>query len=157
MGLDMYLSARKVLTEYSFENGKNTEAINNVLSAIGWERSDMTFDSPVISVELPVMYWRKANHIHRWFVDNIQDGDDDCGTYQVSRQDIQELTDLCAEALADKDNAEDILPRESGFFFGSTDYDEWYWEQTQDTYDTLSKILANPKLEGCSFEYSSSW
>ena len=25
-----------------------------------------------------VGYWRKANQIHNWFVENVQDGEDDC-------------------------------------------------------------------------------
>jgi hypothetical protein len=38
-----------------------------------------------------VMYWRKANQIHKWFVDNVQDGVDDCKEYWVSEEKLQEL------------------------------------------------------------------
>ena len=30
-------------------------------------------------------YWRKANQIHKWFVDNVQGGIDDCRPYPVSQ------------------------------------------------------------------------
>ncbi len=45
------------------------------------------------------MYWRKANHIHKWFVDNVQEGNDDCGTYDVSIEQLTELRDLCKKVL----------------------------------------------------------
>ena len=38
-----------------------------------------------------VCYWRKSNAIHNWFVNNIQDGKDDCGLYPVSKEKIKEL------------------------------------------------------------------
>lgn len=38
-----------------------------------------------------VAYWRKANQIHRWFVENVQGGDDDCREYYVSREQLKEL------------------------------------------------------------------
>ena len=43
--------------------------------------------------------WRKANHIHKWFVDNIQDGIDNCGTYEVTKEQLEELLDICKEVV----------------------------------------------------------
>lgn len=45
--------------------------------------------------------WRKANHIHKWFVDNVQDGIDNCGTYEVTKEQLEELLNICKE-VADK-------------------------------------------------------
>ena len=39
-------------------------------------------------------YWRKANHIHQWFVENIQDGNDDCREYYVPRERLKELLEI---------------------------------------------------------------
>ena len=41
-----------------------------------------------IYVSFEAGYWRKASAIHKWFVDNCQEGDDDCGTYLVDRKTI---------------------------------------------------------------------
>ena len=41
-----------------------------------------------------VAYWRKANAIHGWFVDNIQDGVDDQNEYYVSKEKLEELKKL---------------------------------------------------------------
>lgn len=36
-------------------------------------------------------YWRKANHIHGWFVVHVQKGADDCRAYDVTRSDLEAL------------------------------------------------------------------
>ena len=47
-----------------------------------------------------VGYWRKANAIHQWFVDNVQDGEDDCDYHrEVTRGDLIELRDLCINVV----------------------------------------------------------
>jgi len=38
--------------------------------------------------------------VHQWFVDNVQDGDDDCGYYPIDR-DI--ISDICDEIYLTKD------------------------------------------------------
>lgn len=43
--------------------------------------------------------WRKANHIHNWFVKNVQDGNDNCGTYEVTKDKLEELLTICNEVL----------------------------------------------------------
>lgn len=47
------------------------------------------------------------------------------------------------------------LPSASGFFFGSTDYDEYYLRDVKYTYDALNKI--NFLIPEYSFYYRSSW
>lgn len=42
-----------------------------------------------------ISYWRKANQIHYWFVCNVQNGEDDCGNYVVSKEDIEDLLHVC--------------------------------------------------------------
>jgi hypothetical protein len=43
--------------------------------------------------------WRKANAIHRWFVENVQDGNDNCGEYRVSAEQLRALLSLCSQVL----------------------------------------------------------
>ena len=47
-----------------------------------------------------VGYWRKANHIHAWFVDKVQGGEDDCSYYFVSKDDFLELKETCEKVVA---------------------------------------------------------
>ena len=55
---------------------------------------------PMYDVFEQVGYWRKANAIHRWFVQNVQDGVDDCGTYIVTREQLEQLKAACERVLA---------------------------------------------------------
>lgn len=119
-----------------------------------------------------VISWRKANAIHQWFVANVQDGNDDCGIYEVSVSDLVKLHDTCKAVLEstelvrgtvqngkkltadgweaitqsgmvleDPSTAWELLPTKDGFFFGSIDYDQWYWWDLQYTAEKIGKIL----------------
>lgn len=103
-----------------------------------------------------VMYWRKANAIHKWFVDTIQGGLDECEPHAVSAGELTELKTACALVLENRELADELLPTESGFFFGSTEYDEWYYENLVRTLNQLEDILAEASEDEV-FVYQSSW
>ena len=133
-------------------------------------------------------YWRKANAIHSWFVQNVQDGVDNCETYQVTREQLEELVKACQTVLAkvqtenaqvcvgiQHQNGKDVpmmqdgkviinpevcaesLPTQSGFFFGSTDYDEYYIEDLEKTVQMLTEVIEQTDWETQTVCYSSSW
>ena len=151
MGLDMYLSGKN-------SDGSTTE----------------------------VAYWRKANAIHRWFVNNVQDGIDECQETIVTRNQLFTLLQICqkiqnevtmvpglvkngsrsigggywedilydGEIVNNPEVCHQLLPVQSGFFFGNTDYDEHYMNHIQETIEQIEKVL---ELEFKEFVYSSSW
>ena len=105
-----------------------------------------------------VAYWRKANAIHQWFVDNVQDGEDDCRVHrELTKSDLLTLRDLAHEVYANPDLAEDLLPTQSGFFFGNTSYDEWYMENIKNTIEQIDNILASTDFNTEALYYVSSW
>lgn len=104
-----------------------------------------------------VGYWRKANQIHRWFVQNVQNGVDDCGEYKVTEEQLIELRDTCNQVLNDHSLAEELLPAQSGFFFGNTDYDDWYYNDLENTVKIIDEILENKQYCLDDLYYSSSW
>lgn len=59
----------------------------------------MGLDMSLYRQDKEVCYWRKANHIHSWFVKNVQNDEDDCREYFVSRAKLQELRDLCQRVV----------------------------------------------------------
>lgn len=59
------------------------------------------------------------------------------------------------EYIEDPTVAKDLLPTESGFFFGSTDYDHWYYHDLEYTQQVLTEALAEPD-EG-DFYYEGDW
>lgn len=105
-----------------------------------------------------VGYWRKANHIHNWFVKNIQNGIDDCCYHnEVTKEDLEELRDICHEIICNKDLAELRLPTRSGFFFGGTDYDEYYFDDIRTTMDIITTVLETTNFDTHMICYISSW
>ena len=113
------------------------------------------FEQDGENVREQVIYWRKSNQVHNWFVVNAQDGEDNCQPHSVSREQLEELRDLCRAVLADNDKAEELLPTRRGFFFGAIDYDEWYYYDLQYTVEKIDEVLKDDRY--LYFEYCSWW
>ena len=104
-----------------------------------------------------VAYWRKANAIHGWII-NYTNSVDDCTPISLNKRDLQVLLETCIEVLkaGTEDVAMDLLPPTSGFFFGTTDVGDWYWQDIKDTIDKLKEALDN-SVDDAMFEYLASW
>ena len=153
MGLDMYLNARK-FTAPEYFNSQDFEALCKALKI---DESKMS-EFPSISVKVSVAYWRKSNMIHKWFVENVQDGNDNCDEYPVNRETLKKLQELCVQVVKNKDMAKTALPTQEGFFFGNTEYDEWYYHDIEDTINQIQDVLENYKEEdNWTLSYQSSW
>jgi hypothetical protein len=165
MGLDMYLHAKKYVEKVNWDKldrdndiGLDSpEVINplwkDIVNCAGMD--DVAVDIYGVHVEVTCAYWRKANQIHKWFVDNVQGGNDNCGEYYVGRDKLMDLLNLVNRALLERDP--NLLPPQEGFFFGSYDIDEYYWADLKDTKKKLERILLNPQMSVLSFYYTSSW
>ena len=154
MGLDMYLQASQYVGGWDHSAPEEQQRFKSLTHDFGVE--DFVADTtPAAVVTFTVAYWRKANAIHKWFVDNVQEGVDNCGRYYVPREALTTLRDLCDKALNDPQQAPELLPAQEGFFFGSTDYDQWYFEDLRSTIKQIDRVLAAP--EDWEFEYQSSW
>lgn len=182
MGLDMYLT-RKVYVgaEYAHREVKAEIDIT-----IGGRKLNIN-PQKVSYIEEKVGYWRKANHIHSWFVENVQDGEDNCHSYYVDKEKLEELKSLCETIISstklvngkvwngqrgtpdgwediwedglvmeDSMIAEELLPTQKGFFFGSTQYDEYYWQDLLNTIEICQSAL--DMYDGdTEIYYQSSW
>lgn len=209
MGLDMYLTASKFVgggyghyrNDYIHEEGKPTRVVpkasadlpeeaklfDRIIRTLGFGTfksfSKAFPNGNSLTVSINVAYWRKANAIHKWFVDNVQGGRDECQESYVTRVQLQALLDLVTTVLTtvdkgepvtekgwdgqdfqtypnakvDVERAKNLLPSQEGFFFGSYDYDQWYIADLESTRDQLTSILKSKKLEGYDFYYQSSW
>jgi hypothetical protein len=189
MGLDMYLTKKyNVGAKYDFNNvkGKIEVESRGVKLPVDFNK--------VKDIEEEVAYWRKANAIHNWFVQNVQDGKDDCGYYQVTVGQLNQLLELCKEVkrkvimkddkvvngqtlnkngewedilengkiITNPEEIANILPTISGFFFGSTAYDEYYMMDIDYTIEVLEAEMnkINEYEENhvlVNYYYSSSW
>ena len=84
-------------------------------------------------------YFRKVNFIFKFFEKNMVD---EYFSF-VEKSDVEELIRRCEEVLADHSKAQELLPTQSGFFFGSTEYDEWYFDDVKDCLEQMRKFLAD--------------
>jgi len=151
MGLDMYLTAKRYLFQYP-EDGDDAK-IAKAIGGLPIGNHGMR----VKEISCEAMYWRKANAIHHWFVKNCQSGVDDCDEYYVSVENLKQLVSDCETILKDHAKAPDVLPTCEGFFFGSTEFDEWFWEDIQRTVTELYSLLNDIDLKRWEFYYRSSW
>lgn len=116
-----------------------------------------------LAVSMTVMYWRKANAIHQWFVERAQDGTDDCGRYVVHPETLMALRADAHRALeaylaGDRAEAAQILTPTEGFFFGSTEVDQWYADDLAATVGAIDRIIPAAIAVGrIEFFYQSSW
>ena len=156
MGLDMFLTKKHYI-------GSNYEHRNvKAKIDIKVDKKKVNINPKKISyIHEEVGYWRKANHIHAWFVDHCQNGKDDCEDYDVSVAQLKELIALCEQVLEKKDEAfsEEHLPTQEGFFFGGTEYGEYYYSAIEDTINMLTEAIADVDENdyNIDFFYRSSW
>lgn len=168
MGLDQYLNVSRSESNWNFEvdeRGEN-DKYNKIIDIMGLDKARLE-RHPSIKIEYTAIYWRKANQIHGWFVENLGEGEDTCQEMYVPRTSLVQLQNTCLRLLEakslDVDNLEELatelLPPTGGFFFGTYEIDEWYWGDIQHTYDSLTELL-NEIPEGDwnhTITYQASW
>ena len=182
MGLDMYLTKKTYVKQWDF---KKPEDQFEVVVKKGGVTYPNINPKKVSYVEEEVMYWRKFNALHNWFVENVQDGRDECQTSYVDRDKIEELVGVLrqvkeslekskkgvvevvggwrngeeykvpVEVYEDTSVAEELLPTTRGFFFGGTEYDEYYLECVKETLEVLENELGDDN--NIEFYYHASW
>ena len=186
MGLDMYLTKKTYVKNWGHMGEEDKHA---VMVMKGWQPCSHVKPACVKYIEEEVGYWRKANAIHNWFVENVQSRNDDCGSYYVSQEQMQELLGRvnlvleksviapgmvkngasllegewkdnmeAGEGISNPEIAKEHLPAAEGFFFGSTDYDQWYIADLKTTKEILESALAEINAGADSeYYYNSSW
>jgi hypothetical protein len=112
-----------------------------------------------VDFDFPVMYWRKANAIHRYFVDIIGSGVDDCEPIPVTIPDIEDFIKVLEEVRSNPNRAPELLPTCSGCFFGDTAYKDYYFKYIDDTLDCFNELVAESKLDSIPSKlfYQASW
>lgn len=110
-----------------------------------------------------VGYFRKVNFLMSFF-----DYYGNCEYKEITRERLQALHNACAEIVkmkpvrsevtkyiyggvkevrvysdADQKRCAELLPTQSGFFFGSTDYDQWYFDDVKEVFVWLDGVLSD--------------
>jgi hypothetical protein len=148
MGLDIYYSKCK-----RAEWKKHEEQLKEYESLPSDEREDVALHPDRNFDPEEIGYFRKVNFLIPFF-----DYSENCEYKEITRDELEELERKCAIVSAaipkvnedgekiywDEDiaRAKKLLPTTSGFFFGSTDYDEWYFEDVKQVLDWVIGVLA---------------
>lgn len=99
MGLDMYLR-RKVYVSQPFDFETDKVSTVKVEGIKDWNGEDIPINSAKVKYIIEEAgYWRKANAIHKWFVDNVQEGKDECQESYVSQEDMKKLLGIVNQVL----------------------------------------------------------
>ena len=85
-----------------------------------------------------VAYFRKVNFLIPFFGYK-----ENCSNIEIDKYQVEDLIEACKEVLANHDKASFLLPTQAGFFFGSTDYDDWYFDDVQNVKEKFEEILAD--------------
>jgi len=107
------------------------------------------------SIFKQVAYWRKFNALHQWFVTHVQLGIDNCGLYELDQDVLRSCHDVLEEAFYKKNHY--ILPPTQGFFWGSTEIDDYYWNNVEESIQTISHLIDDTDWATERLFYQSSW
>lgn len=83
-------------------------------------------------------YFRNANFIFHYFESTLGTMQDQWFAF-VRPEDVDDLIDRCERVLRNHGLAHQLLPTQSGFFFGSTDYDDYYFSDVKDCLKQMRK------------------
>lgn len=176
MGLDMYFYARKKNQVVGWEYGdddqyksfsswradKNMQDETNYpedLKELGDYIYKTNFKSSLIDNGFnyyQIGYFRKFNALHNYLCD-LDGGRDECQEIELSKDDLTDLLGVLIAVDKDHDKAKDLLPTQSGFFFGGTEYDNWYFNDVKDAMEMCWLFLKHFDFDKYDLIYQASW
>lgn len=115
------------------------------------------YDSAYICNEDEVFYWRKANQIRAWLQSHLEEGVENCEYSTITKENAEALIKDCDRVLKNRSLASKVMPTSAGFFFGGTNYDEYYFEDLMNTSKKLKELLKTYDDENEAFLYSEWW
>ena len=143
MGLDINfnIAKRSRLEETEERLSELNEAINaeyrkseNEFSSERANKLSNEYDE--INPWKEIAYFRKVNFLLPFF-----GYEENCSDIEIDKCQIEDLVDACKAVLEDHSKAEELLPTTDGFFFGSTEYDDWYFGDVECVKTTFENIL----------------
>jgi hypothetical protein len=149
MGLDMYLYKRKYVKnwEHTPEEDRHTVTVEHKGKVL------TQWDNPIY-ITKEVAYWRKFNALHGFIVEHFNNGKDDCSPIPLNLEDLKTIHNQLVKTI--KENNPELLPPTSGFFFGNTEVDDYYWSDISDAINTFVEII-NMEDKDVIYEYHASW
>lgn len=159
MGLDMYLSKKTYVKNWSHNEVQH----NVVVEKNGVRRTDIKPERVSYVVE-EIAYWRKFNALHNYIVETHAKGVDECQEIYLQLSDLELIQETLKEVMKKEKSPSELFPTASGFFFGNTDYDEYYFGDVESTIMVLDEIIEEGHksdeehgIYGPEYVYRASW
>lgn len=111
----------------------------------------------IVDTRDEVCYWRKFNALHNHIVNTYANGVDECQRIPLDQQDVTDIVELLKRVKDDHSLAPKLLPTGAGFFFGSTEYNEWYFGDVENAIEQLEKVLLETNFDKQEIVYQASW
>lgn len=143
MGLNQYITIRHKSTNAAYAKFNNYWRLSDEERAGKRQPKDPAKD-------LIIGYFSKHHSIHKWFVNNIQNGVDDCGRYEIQLKDIENLKELCEEILSHVTKEK----REPKFCIDFNGEQHEIWQLDNYTVDEEGKNIIDEKLPSYDMDYS---
>ena len=164
MGLDMYFYAKKT-TYKSFSKWDKSSKVDETdypedLKTFSDYIYDRNFKSVQTETRYQIGYFRKFNALHSYIVKTFANGIDNCQDIILYKEDVEQIKKVLDDVLnahQQVEKAKELLPTQSGFFFGGTDYDEFYFEDVKDAADLMQNFLDNFDFDKYQLVYQVSW
>lgn len=129
MGLDINVTKiAKSMVKTNTNSQKDYEKLIDELNDIDCENFEF------------LAYFRKVNFLFEFFSGSLNEEET---TAVITRGEMEELIEKCEFVLNNRDKASEILPTCDGFFFGSLDYDDYYFESVAKVLLSFQVILEN--------------
>lgn len=89
-------------------------------------------------------YFRKFNALLNWVNTHVR-SIDNCEEVVLTREHLETLK-VTLQNLT-RENCHELLPTQDGFFFGSLEYDDNYWEDVNELRPLLDTLLTETDFE----------
>lgn len=159
MGLDISITVNKKagLEEKRAQDAK-IYAEADALWKDGNAKEALTLLEKISHSAEKTFFFRKVNSLVAW-VERLKGEVENCETVELSFSDITELQSNLDKLLSDKtiDNAEDLFPTMTGFFFGSVAYDDTYFSDVLEVKQMCDFILNHYNETDHLIEFCADW
>lgn len=132
MGLDMYLN---------LERGSR-KSIDDLDNATATSFNCFEVNTVRVKESFEIGYWRKANAILGLIERTCcEDEIENCRPIYLSMGQVEEMLETCKKVQKDHSLASELIPTQEGFFFGTQEYGQWYFENLDYTIELFEKLL----------------
>ena len=101
-----------------------------------------------------VGYFRKFNALVSWVENNVGMVEN-CELVELNREHLLKLkADL---DCLNKENCSEIMPTMEGFFFGSQEYDDFYWRDVDELRELTEQLIENHDFDNNRLTFCAWW